>query len=358
MTSRYTQIDIAKGIGILSIVLGHNYVVVQENEELFNVLFSFHVPLFFFLSGLFMKFNNDLRSYTFKKLDSYLKPYFVTLILLGVVIAQFEGINLVKYFVGIVYGTGPGLPVGWVQLWFLPHLFAVSVLSYLCCSYTNLMSETFLFKAIFLVIILSMGFLGITYFWNIPVPGTHTILPGLPFSIDLILLSSVYFLLGSFLKQDVLSMDFNWLMLVFVAVIFAFIHFRFNYTINLNMRRYDHIFISTITALIGIYLVISVSIMLKGTPIISKLLSYIGSASLFILIFHNYIQMKTIMLLGSLTGNKYIIFAFKSFASFTMAVLVPILFYELIKRTKAIKMLFLPIKSSKGIRTDVVEPRL
>lgn len=341
MADRYTQIDIAKGIGILLIVAGHNYKVVSEHGKLFNILYSFHVPLFFFIAGMFMHFKNDLRGYTIKKLDSYLKPYFITFFLLGFIVIPLEGINPVNYLARIVYGTGPIFPSGWVQLWFLPQLFVVSVFSYLCCNNADLVVKSHLFKATFLIVIISIGFLGIDSFWYIPVPGTHIILPGLPFGIDLILISSFYFLLGSFLKHDILSLKINWYMFALVAVVFAFLHFQFDYTVNLNMRRYDNIFISTITALAGIYLVMSVSIILKDTPIIAKILSYIGTASLLILIFHNYVQLQTILILTPLIRKHFIIIAF---ISFTMAVLVPIIIYELIRRNAVLKLVFLPIR--------------
>jgi fucose 4-O-acetylase-like acetyltransferase len=53
MNTRLQHTDIAKGIGILLVVFGHNSIVVDEKRELFNVMYSFHMPLFFFLSGLF-----------------------------------------------------------------------------------------------------------------------------------------------------------------------------------------------------------------------------------------------------------------------------------------------------------------
>jgi polysaccharide biosynthesis protein PslL len=208
-----------------------------------------------------------------------------------------------------------------------------------------------------LIVMLSAGYLGIEYFWKFPVPGTPISLPGLPFSLDLALLSSVYFLLGCFLKQEVLEMSFNRLLFISAVVLFFFVHFVFGHTIDLNMRRYDHIFISTVAALAGIYIVISTSILLKGVPIISKVMEYVGSISLFILIFHNYVQMKTIMFLNSLTGNKYIIFILRSFTSFAIALIVSILLHELVKRNAVLKMLFLPIESNKGMQADAMEPR-
>ena len=46
---RSNFIDIVKGIGIFLVVLGH------QNTILTQEIYSFHMPLFFFLSGIFIK---------------------------------------------------------------------------------------------------------------------------------------------------------------------------------------------------------------------------------------------------------------------------------------------------------------
>ena len=46
--SRIEYFDIAKGMGILSIILGHMGV-----EGVDRIVFTFHVPLFFLISGYF-----------------------------------------------------------------------------------------------------------------------------------------------------------------------------------------------------------------------------------------------------------------------------------------------------------------
>lgn len=48
---RIDYLDIAKGIGILSVIIGHTFDV----QYLSNFLYSFHMPLFFVLSGYFFK---------------------------------------------------------------------------------------------------------------------------------------------------------------------------------------------------------------------------------------------------------------------------------------------------------------
>lgn len=52
MSKRIDAYDIAKGIGIILVVVGHN---MNTTIELRTYLYSFHMPLFFILSGLVMK---------------------------------------------------------------------------------------------------------------------------------------------------------------------------------------------------------------------------------------------------------------------------------------------------------------
>ena len=73
---RNSQIDTLKGIGILLVVLGHNWITLEEKGTLFQLIYSFHMPLFFIISGVFTKEKENLLSFTKNKIDSILKPYF------------------------------------------------------------------------------------------------------------------------------------------------------------------------------------------------------------------------------------------------------------------------------------------
>ena len=54
MEKRIGYIDIAKGLGILIIVLAHNDLA-GYHPTLHKFIYSFHIPLFFFLSGMFFR---------------------------------------------------------------------------------------------------------------------------------------------------------------------------------------------------------------------------------------------------------------------------------------------------------------
>lgn len=48
---RNQRIDVIRGMAIMLVVLGHSGV----SEPLFQWIYSFHMPLFFFVSGIFFK---------------------------------------------------------------------------------------------------------------------------------------------------------------------------------------------------------------------------------------------------------------------------------------------------------------
>lgn len=51
-TERLNQFDILKGVGILLVMIGH---AISTNSIVYNLIYGFHMPLFFFCSGFFLK---------------------------------------------------------------------------------------------------------------------------------------------------------------------------------------------------------------------------------------------------------------------------------------------------------------
>ena len=70
---RIAWIDIAKAIAIFFIVLGHQL----PSGPLCGYLYSFHVPLFFFLSGLTFNTAKEPKKFFREKAKRILIPYFI-----------------------------------------------------------------------------------------------------------------------------------------------------------------------------------------------------------------------------------------------------------------------------------------
>lgn len=124
-SGRIRSIDIARGIAILCIVLGHNGI-----DSVDRVVFTFHVPIFFLIAGYFFPENKRLAELVRGKVRQLLVPYFVTclaVILLGTVDGLRKGEamdRLGQWVLAAVYGSGAAYsrPISLIAIgpiWFL-----------------------------------------------------------------------------------------------------------------------------------------------------------------------------------------------------------------------------------------------
>ncbi|MEW5940226.1 MAG: acyltransferase family protein, partial [Chloroflexota bacterium] len=131
MDKRIGYIDIAKGLGILVIVLAHNDLA-GYHPTLHKFIYAFHIPLFFFLSGMFFRPERAFWDTTTRRFNTLMKPYFFTLFMIYLGEAAFGKMsfeNIAGRIAKSLYATGHY--IDWVQLWFIPHLFAVSLFTWL-----------------------------------------------------------------------------------------------------------------------------------------------------------------------------------------------------------------------------------
>ncbi|MDP4204485.1 MAG: acyltransferase family protein [Bacteroidota bacterium] len=132
MRERVTYIDLIKGVGIILVVIGH----LPINTELRRIIFSFHMPLFFFVSGLFHKQNNP-KDFILNKAKRLLIPYVFFFFLAEFFTLAFDyprhiGFQTQSFFDilnGQEYFTYN------VPLWFLLCLFEVSILYFFIRKY-------------------------------------------------------------------------------------------------------------------------------------------------------------------------------------------------------------------------------
>lgn len=72
MKERVRYFDIAKGVAIFCIIAGH-----MRNTIINNFVFTFHVPIFFLISGYFLKSNRPFKEFVTKKYNQLIRPYMV-----------------------------------------------------------------------------------------------------------------------------------------------------------------------------------------------------------------------------------------------------------------------------------------
>jgi fucose 4-O-acetylase-like acetyltransferase len=332
----------AKGVSIILVAFSHSHLKMFL-PALNHTLALFRVPLFFFLSGIFFREMIELKSLVLSKTDSLLKPYFVTLVSLLTIGAILGTRDIIWEAGGILYGNGD--TIRWAPLWFLPHLWALHMFSYLIFSGARIQQKTRYHKISLALLLLIAGVLIVGKLYHLPVnvDGKIIEVPGLPFSLDLVFISSAYFISGRFLREHVKSFKPK-LLIVFLALSsFILIAIFTAVEVDLNERIYNSPLPSTIEASLGIYLVLSLVYFLNRLSLLTRILCYTGKASLFILIFHAYVGGKIDSILCELSDQTLYI----SILSFICSLTAPLIIRAIVIRSDILALFYLPLKSNK-----------
>lgn len=174
---RLDYIDFAKAFGMLLIVWGH----IRLGDWSNAFVYAFHIPLFFFLSGMVFskKRYPDFKSFLLKRVNSLIKPYIVFSVLTWIVWAAFSYVthaNVDSYWMPlaetfIAQGSG-GFLLHNVPLWFVTCLFIVEIIYYFLADLKRLwiMTITIVMAAISYWAINNLECFDITLLpWNIEV---------------------------------------------------------------------------------------------------------------------------------------------------------------------------------------------
>jgi fucose 4-O-acetylase-like acetyltransferase len=134
---RLHLIDALKGFGIILVVLAHH----SLPDSLDAYIYSFHMPLFFFISGFlfdFGKYADSTSSFVKKRFRSLIVPYFCFALLIYLFyflldkvlpFSFFEDSTLYDVIYTILYAPGNSDLIN-PPLWFLPCLFVTELLFY------------------------------------------------------------------------------------------------------------------------------------------------------------------------------------------------------------------------------------
>lgn len=84
-SEQWKWVDIAKGIGIILVLLGHFNIPDTLRVE----IYTFHIPLFFFLSGVVFNGHKPINRFLGDEAKRMIVPYYRALLLLGVLLFCF-----------------------------------------------------------------------------------------------------------------------------------------------------------------------------------------------------------------------------------------------------------------------------
>ena len=113
---------VAKGICIISVVLGHLGIATR-------FVYFYHLPIFFFISGLFLNAEKySFKDFLLKKIKSLYVPY-VIISLLFAIIFDFQNMKNIKYVLRIFLFDSKAPFTG--TFWFIPCLLINSTIAFI-----------------------------------------------------------------------------------------------------------------------------------------------------------------------------------------------------------------------------------
>ena len=281
---RIKWVDCAKGIAILLVILGHTYNVDSLGREL---IYSFHIPMFFILSGYTFNPANNFNYFIQKTKKDFLRLILPVLIIFFItslykVIINFDSIKLSEFlnnsFNTLIYSSGVrlntdnGRVAALGMCWFLVSLFGTKTI------YNFLW--LILKKRAFILSIFLLTLLGLYCSYK-------TI--NLYFNLDVTLMILPFFLVGNYfnkieVKQNILLSPLVnlgiWISILLICNSTAFYYFE------LAARRYPLFPLCYIGAISASIFMFSLSKKITSIKFLDNIFTNIGKNTFYIFCVH------------------------------------------------------------------------
>jgi len=276
--NRLEYFDILKGIGIIFVIIGH---MTRFTSFTNKAIYTFHMPLFFLVSGYFISFKNKYGDFVKKKAKQLLIPYVFTCVCVLIIIVTEQIIKgksldiVIKTFFKIIYAGlyGSGMeyfkpfyipPIG--AIWFLLALFISLIVVRKCLEYK--------YGVVYIFVLAFVGYFTSLFFW-------------MPFSIQAGLTVTIFVYIGYVVKKSEFLEEKINPIIVIAALIIWVLGICFGKGLYLFFNGYGDGFFSIIVGVCATYVILFISKFLsKHLKMIAKILGFYGRNSLIVLFFH------------------------------------------------------------------------
>lgn len=289
---RDKTVDIAKGIGIILVILAHTLVAQEVN----NLIYLFHMPLFFFISGItaFYSCKEEKVSECIKKnAKSILIPYFVFSIIFFIYWFLIErkirnqlNISVLDNFFNIfIAKIDMELYSPNVVMWFLPCLFTTKVLF---CLINKIKQGGVQAFAVLLSLIIGI------------VLSINNVI--LPWGIETALIALAFMYIAYKLKSEVkIEKISTRVILNVISIIGIIICMLLNNEVDMLNHKYGNIILFFLGAFSGINLILNLSKLISKNKPLTRILEYLGINSLMFMIFSEPIKRIIIKIVSIIT---------------------------------------------------------
>lgn len=284
---RIVWIDIAKGIGIILVVLGHVNYVSDIDYNIIRVVYMFHMPLFFFLSGYLYKKNTDIKGLVKNKFQQLMVPYFASLFVLAPFSPMFKELyaspdvtfSMLAEVIGKLLFGGCYLYDEVGILWFLPVLFLTQIV------YSVLCNRLKMYNVHLVVLLLLIG----AYILSMSFAKDQLV----PLNAHVVMATLAIYHLGRMYKES--GYKENIILIIVLAVISIASIWVFKDNIfSIRSGYYGYPFFTLFCAIVMILLVKNISEAVAKNNGLMRFFTSLGKDSLFIMCFHMFFMLNVV----------------------------------------------------------------
>lgn len=281
--SRVTYIDLAKAIGIYLVILGH---VVNVGTPVKTILYTFHMPLFFILSGMTYKWSSNNSWQTIKeRLTRNASVLLIPYLLFALIYSKLTFPNLA--YIGYSSWKTLRMAGSLSSLWFLMALFMSHV--YLLVIFKLLPKKHEANTLVLVIIAIALLAIGVL----LPYGGKY----GYPWMVNVAFVGSAFMVFGMLFRKGVnklvgLKLAWRWSVLIVVMVFFILMipvnHPSPSYVLMAD-GLYGNALYFTLTALLGSAVVILFSQITDSMFSRMSFVLWVGKNTLGIFLIHKFI---------------------------------------------------------------------
>lgn len=277
MNERIVSVDVAKGIGIILIVLGH--IIANspcgQYSLLYSVIYFFHVPLFFILAGVFANKEERICDTVVRKFIRLYVPFLIANVcgmLIHIIVSHGYGDIIsppmeIKRLFLILMGADTADYVG--PTWFLSVLFRIMIIWKLATKLSNKSDE----------IVMLVSF--VSLFVGFIVPNI--------FFIPQTLVCLFFFSVGFYFRNFIVGWSFsNRLSLSFfiIGISCLIVLALLEVKIDFLQCKWANPLLLVFASLVGSFSIVSLSYSISKMAVLKNVLSYIGRNTIIILVLH------------------------------------------------------------------------
>lgn len=299
--NRIIAIDVTKGIGFFLVVLGH---LVSSTSKSSIVIFSFHMPLFFIMSGYLMPFECTKEKMVKRIVTLFCNYVFFCFIgfLVTIIIPPWRNSLTLKGIIyDVVFNTQPEcIHVG--QVWFLVSMIWATLFFFLFHLFIKNELIIFFFVTVVAFTSVLLSVFEVT---------KHLYGGGLPFKL-LSGMSALVFIEIGYLSKKLKLIEKIVSIKTIYKVIMLFVGFAslvymalLNGKVNIALGIYNNVILYYFTSLIGTFCILVLSTCIKG--VVARIIGNYGKNSLCLFSVHSFYLYAYAGILTLIFNKRYAI---------------------------------------------------